>query len=52
MLEYGFFKEIIALEHPRFIMQYKSKSKQTYIDKYISVLSSLSKKIEKIATAL
>ena len=34
--EHHFFKRIIALEHPRFIMQYKSKSKQFYIDKYIS----------------
>jgi hypothetical protein len=33
--EYHFFKKIIALEHPRFIMQYKSKSKQLYIDKYL-----------------
>ncbi len=33
--EYQFFKEIIPLEHPRFIMQYKSKSKQAYIDKYV-----------------
>lgn len=33
--EHGFFKNIIALEHPRFIMQYKSRSKDVYIDKYI-----------------
>ncbi len=33
--KYGFFKQIFALEHPRFIMQYKAKSKQYYIDKYI-----------------
>lgn len=33
--EYKFFEKIIALEHPRFIMQYKSKSKQPYIDKYL-----------------
>jgi hypothetical protein len=31
----GFFKKIIALEHPRFVMQYKAKTKQLYIDKYI-----------------
>ena len=31
-----FFKKIIALEHPRFIMQYKSQSKKFYIDKYLS----------------
>ncbi len=33
--EYKFFKQIVALEHPRFIMQYKSKSKQFYVDKYL-----------------
>ena len=33
--KYGFFKEILALEHPRFVMQYKSKSKSEYIDKYL-----------------
>lgn len=33
--EQDFFGEIIPLEHPRFIMQYKSKSKQAYIDKYL-----------------
>jgi hypothetical protein len=34
--EKGFFKEIIALEHPRYIMQYKSGSKQAYVDKYLA----------------
>jgi Domain of unknown function (DUF4918) len=38
--EYGFFKKIIALEHPRFIMQYKSAGKQFYIDKYISAFKA------------
>lgn len=33
--EHHFFERIIALEHPRFIMQYKSKTKQFYIDKYL-----------------
>ncbi|MRT17568.1 SMUG2 DNA glycosylase family protein [Vitellibacter sp. q18] len=33
--EEGFFKKIVALEHPRFIQQYKSKNKHRYIDKYI-----------------
>ncbi|MDH5414543.1 MAG: DUF4918 family protein [Flavobacteriaceae bacterium] len=36
--EMGFFENIIALEHPRYIMQYKSKQKQFYIDKYLEVL--------------
>lgn len=33
------FGRMIALEHPRFIQQYKSKEKQAYIDKYILTLS-------------
>jgi hypothetical protein len=34
--EHRFFEKIIGLEHPRFIMQYKTANKQFYIDKYIS----------------
>lgn len=30
-----FFKKIIPLEHPRFIMQYKAKSKDQYISQYL-----------------
>jgi hypothetical protein len=37
--EYGFFKSIIALEHPRYVLQYKSKSKQLYIDKYMNAFN-------------
>ena len=33
--EQQFFGKIVALEHPRFIMQYKSKTKQVFIDKYL-----------------
>ncbi|MDT3695651.1 MAG: SMUG2 DNA glycosylase family protein [Ignavibacterium sp.] len=36
--EQKMFGELIVLEHPRFIQQYKSKEKQLYIDKYISAL--------------
>ncbi|OCX50971.1 DUF4918 domain-containing protein [Mucilaginibacter sp. PPCGB 2223] len=39
--EHGFFKEIISLEHPRFIMQYKSKNKQFYIDKYLEAFGRI-----------
>lgn len=42
--EKSYFKKIVALEHPRFIMQYKSKTKQFYIDKYIRAFSALNKK--------
>ncbi|MDO5655956.1 MAG: SMUG2 DNA glycosylase family protein [Flavobacteriaceae bacterium] len=33
------FGKIIALEHPRYIQQYKSKEKQLYIDKYVQILA-------------
>ncbi|MDN3582582.1 SMUG2 DNA glycosylase family protein [Mucilaginibacter flavus] len=39
--EKRFFKKIVALEHPRFIMQYKSKTKQDYIDKYLKAFSEV-----------
>jgi len=38
--EHRFFKNITALEHPRFIMQYKSQTKQFYIDKYVSAFKA------------
>jgi hypothetical protein len=39
--EHRFFGKIIALEHPRFIMQYKSRTKDHYIDKYLSAFRSV-----------
>jgi hypothetical protein len=39
--EHRFFKKIIALEHPRFIMQYKTASKQFYIDRYLAAFGSV-----------
>ncbi|WP_353720213.1 uracil-DNA glycosylase family protein [Dyadobacter sp. 676] len=38
--DHGFFRKIIPLEHPRFIMQYKSSAKNQYIEKYIRALST------------
>jgi hypothetical protein len=38
--ELRFFKEIVPLEHPRFIMQYKSGEKNSYINRYIEKLQS------------
>jgi len=35
-LEHNFFERIIPLEHPRYIMQYKSKQKDFYINKYLT----------------
>jgi len=37
--KHHFFKRVIALEHPRFIMQYKTASKQIYIDKYLTAFT-------------
>lgn len=36
--QYKFFDKIIALEHPRFIMQYNSKDRDKYLNKYITAL--------------
>ncbi|MCX6334946.1 MAG: DUF4918 family protein [Bacteroidia bacterium] len=33
--KHHFFEQIVPLEHPRFIMQYKSRSKQFYIENYL-----------------
>lgn len=40
--EYGFFEKIIPLPHPRFIMQYRRKQKEKYIDQYLSALRLIS----------
>jgi hypothetical protein len=39
--KYGLFKSIVALEHPRFVMQYKAKSKPAYIEKYLNAFSMI-----------
>lgn len=39
--DFKFFNKIIPLEHPRYIMQYKSKQKQAYIKKYIAELQKV-----------
>jgi len=39
--EHQFFKNLVVLEHPRFIMQYKMRSKQFYIDKYVEAFRSV-----------
>jgi hypothetical protein len=36
--ECKFFEQLIPLEHPRYVMQYKSKNKAFYIEKFISAL--------------
>ena len=37
--EHTFTPELIALEHPRYIMQYKYKDRERYISKYLEALS-------------
>lgn len=37
--QFHFFRKIIALEHPRFIMQYKTKEKQFFINKYLDAFN-------------
>jgi hypothetical protein len=39
--ELKLFGSVIPLEHPRYIMQYKSKQKVIYIDKYLSELEKV-----------
>ncbi len=41
---YRFFKEIVPLEHPRFIMQYKLRQKQMYISKYLTAFGRINHK--------
>jgi hypothetical protein len=36
--EHRFFKNIVSLEHPRFIMQYKNKEMKDYVAKYLERL--------------
>jgi hypothetical protein len=39
--EFSFFKKLVPLEHPRFIMQYKAREKEEYIAKYLKTLNSM-----------
>ena len=39
--QHGWFKEIKPLSHPRFVMQYKLKTKHIYIQQYIEALTQL-----------
>ena len=39
--EYKFFERIEPLEHPRFIMQYRTKQKEFYLNYYVEKLRTL-----------
>lgn len=36
--EQGFFKRVLPLEHPRFVMQYRAKRMGEYVERYLSAL--------------
>jgi hypothetical protein len=36
-----YFERLIPLDHPRFIMQYKAKTKEDFIDKYLKAFSAI-----------
>lgn len=36
-----FFERVVAVEHPRYIMQYKTRSRKAYIDKYVATLNEI-----------
>jgi hypothetical protein len=39
--QFAFFKEIIALDHPRFIMQYRAKSRNDYVLRYLDAFAKI-----------
>jgi hypothetical protein len=39
--EHNFFNKLVAVEHPRYIMQYKSRFRNQYIDKYLAAFSMI-----------
>jgi hypothetical protein len=39
--EQAWFEEVIPLEHPRFIMQYRRKQLDAYLEKFLSVVQDV-----------
>jgi hypothetical protein len=39
--KHHFFDRILALPHPRFVMQYQSRNKQAYIDQYLAAFRQI-----------
>lgn len=37
--EHGFFQRILPLEHPRFVMQYRYRQVDAYVDRYLAALA-------------
>lgn len=38
---HGFFGQVIELDHPRFVMQYKLRTRHRYVDQYVEALSAV-----------
>jgi hypothetical protein len=36
--QHGFFERIVTLDHPRYILQYRSRDIESYVDKYVTTL--------------
>ncbi len=41
--KYRFFGKVVPLEHPRYVMQYRTKSKNIYIEKYLNEFAVINK---------
>ena len=37
--QHGFFERIVTLDHPRYILQYRSRDIESYIDRYVATLA-------------
>ncbi|GAB3342129.1 hypothetical protein GCM10027299_56690 [Larkinella ripae] len=37
--EHGFFGRIVTLDHPRYILQYRSRDIESYVDRYVTTLA-------------
>ena len=48
--EFGWFKHILPLEHPRFIMQYRRKKADTYHAKYLETLNEAQRLVRSSTT--
>lgn len=46
--ETGFFGNIVSLDHPRYILQYKSKYVEQYVDTYLQVLTDALPDIDRV----
>ncbi|MDX1407920.1 MAG: DUF4918 family protein, partial [Saprospiraceae bacterium] len=43
--ERGYFEQVVPLPHPRWVMQYRLKRKQEFIDQYVQALTDAANRI-------